>query len=96
MNRLRGTQTRTRTRTLGSVIFLTLTVFFANTKCTYDVVKARVRVGGDLTECVMCPRGLKQGEICSPILFYLLINELVDEVISTGLSPDDFQGDGFN
>jgi hypothetical protein len=53
-------------------------------KCMYDVVKARVRVGGDLTECFMCPRGLKQGEICSPILFSLLINELVDEVISRG------------
>ena len=48
-------------------------------KCMY--VKARGRVGGDLTECFMCPRGLKQGEICSPILFSVLINELVDEVI---------------
>ena len=60
-------------------------------KCMYDV-KARVHVGGDLTEYSMCPRGLKQGEICSPI-YFLLINELVEEVISGGrhgvtLSPD--------
>ena len=47
----------------------------------YNIIKARVRVGGDLTECFMCPCGLKQGEICSPILFSL-INELVDEVIN--------------
>ena len=32
----------------------------------------------------MCPRGLKQGEICSPILFSLLINELANEIIKKG------------
>ena len=53
-------------------------------QCMCDVVKARVRAGGDLTECFMCPRGLQPGEICSPILFSLFINELVDEVISRG------------
>ena len=62
-------------------------------KSMYSVVKARVRVGGDLTEPFMCPRGLKQGEICSPILFSLFINELANEIIQKGkhgisLSPD--------
>ena len=36
----------------------------------YNVVKAKVRNGGDLTESFMCPSGLKQGEVCSPVLFY--------------------------
>jgi hypothetical protein len=62
-------------------------------KSMYDVVRARVRVGGDLTEAFMCPCGLKQGEICSPILFSLLINELADDVLTNGkhgiaLTPD--------
>ena len=59
----------------------------------YSVVKAKVRVGGDLTESFLCPRGLKQGEICSPILFSLYINELTKEIINSEipglqLSPD--------
>ena len=62
-------------------------------KSMYSVVKARVRVGADLTESFECPRGLKQGEICSPILFSLLINELTLEIRRCGrhgiqLSPD--------
>ena len=41
----------------------------------------------------MYPRGLKQGEICSPVLFSLFINELAEEVTQRGkhgvpLSPD--------
>ena len=35
----------------------------------YDVVKARFRVGGDLTDTFMRPRGLKQSEIFSPNFF---------------------------
>ena len=35
-------------------------------KSIYSVVKARVRVGGDLTELFMCPRGLKQGGNMQP------------------------------
>ena len=59
----------------------------------YNVEKARVRVGGDLTKPFMCPRGLKQGEICSLILFSLFINELANEITQKGkhgisLSPD--------
>ena len=56
----------------------------------YDVVKTRVH---DLTQAFMCPRGLKQGDICSPILFSLFINELAIEIIQNGkhgitLSPE--------
>ncbi len=62
-------------------------------KSMYDVVKTRVRAGGDLTQDFMCPRGLKQGDICSPILFSLFINELAIEIIQNGkhgitLSPE--------
>jgi uncharacterized protein YacL (UPF0231 family) len=59
----------------------------------YRVVKARVRVGGDLTEFFMCPRGVKQGEITSPVLFSLFIEELANEIRQRGrhgiqLMPD--------
>lgn len=50
----------------------------------YDVVKARVRAGGDLTEAFVCPLGVKQGEICSPALFSLFINELAKEIVLKG------------
>ena len=50
----------------------------------YNIVKARVRVGGDLSEAFNCPLGLKQGEVCSPVLFSLFINELAMEIIQKG------------
>ena len=37
----------------------------------YNVVKSKVRTGNDFTELIMSPRGLKQGKICSPVLFSL-------------------------
>ena len=40
----------------------------------YDVVK--VRPGGDLTDCFVCPLGMKQGEVSSPVLFSLFINHI--------------------
>jgi hypothetical protein len=62
-------------------------------KSMYAVVKARVRAGADLSDAFLCPRGLKQGEVCSPVLFSLLINELTKEINENGrhriqLSPD--------
>ena len=50
----------------------------------YNVFKSKVRAGNDLTESFMCPRGLKQGEICSPVLFSLFINELANEIMQQG------------
>ena len=41
-----------------------------------DIVKARVRDGTSLTESIHCLRGVKQGDVCSPILFSFFINEL--------------------
>ena len=64
----------------------------------YAIVKARVRAGvgvggGELTDVFLCPRGLKQGEVCSPLLFSLFINELTKDIIESGkhgiqLAPD--------
>ena len=36
----------------------------------YAIVKARVRAGGELTDVFLCPRGLKQGEVCSPVVVF--------------------------
>jgi hypothetical protein len=47
-------------------------------------VKARVRCGARLTDYVNCTLGVKQGDICSPVLFSLFINELALEVIRNG------------
>ena len=33
----------------------------------YEIVKARVRVNGNVTEASECSRGLKQDDNCSPI-----------------------------
>ena len=49
--------------------------------------------GGELTDVFLCPRGLKQGEVCSPVLFSLFINELTKDITESGkhgiqLAPD--------
>ena len=61
----------------------------------YRVVKARVRCGNGagLTDFFFCQKGLKQGEITSPLLFSLLINELSLDIMNNGkhgvqLHPD--------
>ena len=59
----------------------------------YSVVKAKVRCKSDLTETFFCPQGLKQGDICSPLLFSLFINELTNDILHKGkhgipISPD--------
>jgi hypothetical protein len=53
-------------------------------KSMYEIVKAQVRVAGDLTDTFMCPCGLKQGETCSPVLFSLFINELTKDILELG------------
>ena len=57
---------------------------FRCVKSMYDVVKARVRDGASLTESIHCLRGVKQGDVCSPILFSLFINELALDIIEGG------------
>ena len=60
----------------------------------YCVVKARVRCGNGagLTD-FFCQKGLKQGELTSPLLFSLLINESSLDIMNNGkygvqLHPD--------
>ena len=50
-------------------------------------------VGGDLTDVFLCPLGLKQGEVCSPVLLSLFTNELTKDIIESDkhgiqLAPD--------
>ena len=40
--------------------------------------------GASLTESIHCLRGVKQGDVCSPILFSLFINELALDIIKGG------------
>ena len=47
-------------------------------------MRARVRCGAKLTEVIDCTFGVKQGDVCSPVLFSLFINELAMEVIRNG------------
>ena len=54
-------------------------------KSMYESVKARVRASDNsLTEHINCTLGVKQGDICSPILFSLYINELAIEITRNG------------
>ena len=64
-------------------------------KSMYNNVKARVRCGAKLTEYVNCTAGVKQGDVCSPILFCLFINELALEVINKGRHGVGFMFDAF-
>lgn len=57
---------------------------FACIKSMYSQVKARIRCGSELTEPINCTAGVKQGDVCSPILFSLFINELAKVVIQNG------------
>ena len=62
-------------------------------KSMYSEVKAKVRAGANLTDVINCTEGVKQGDVCSPLLFSLFINELALEIIEKGrhgikLSPD--------
>ena len=52
---------------------------------TYNVFeKSKIWAGKDLTESFMCSRGLKKGEIYSPVLFSLFIDELAYEIMQWG------------
>jgi hypothetical protein len=50
----------------------------------YKNVKVKIRSGLKLTDYVRCTYGVKQGDVCSPVLFSLFINELAIEVIQNG------------
>jgi len=62
-------------------------------KSMYNDVKAKIRCGAKFTDFVYCTFGVKQGDVCSPILFSLFINELALEIMNNGrhgltLNPD--------
>ena len=50
----------------------------------YENVKARIRCGAKFTVYINCTRGVKQGDVCSPVLFSLFINDLALEIINNG------------
>ena len=54
-------------------------------KSMYENVKAKIRAGAVLSDYINCTRGVKQGDVCSPLLFSLFINELAFEIIRNGL-----------
>ena len=48
-------------------------------------VKARIRCGAIVLRTIStCTRGVKQGDVCSPDLFSLFINELALDIINNG------------
>ena len=57
---------------------------FRCVKSMYASVKSRVRNGANLSDYINCTTGVKQGDVCSPVLFSLFINELTLEVINNG------------
>ena len=50
-------------------------------KSMYNGGKVRVRCGSKLTDYIKCTVVVKQGDVCSPVLFSLFINEMTLEVI---------------
>ena len=50
----------------------------------YDDVKAKIRCGASFTDFISCTKGLKQGDVCSPLLFSIFVNELALEIIENG------------
>ena len=59
----------------------------------YECVKVRIRAGDTLTDFINCTTGVKQGDVCSPILFSLFINEVTREVINSGRHGATFVND---
>ena len=50
----------------------------------YENVKARIRCGAKFTDYIKCTRGVKQGNVCSPVLFSLFINDIALDIINNG------------
>ena len=61
----------------------------------YNSVKVRVRCGCEMTDYINCTFGVKEGDVRSPFLFSLFINELALEVIQNGRHGASFIDDYF-
>ena len=68
---------------------------FSCLKSMYLSVKARVRGSKGLTQTILCTSGVKQGDVVSPIIFSLFINELANEIIRAGRHGVTFPADAF-
>ena len=66
---------------------------FRGIKSMYRCVKARIRCGFKLTDVIRCTAGVKQGDVISPVLFSLFINELAKEIIKNGRHGVNFYRD---
>ena len=64
-------------------------------KSMYNIVRARVRSGSKLTNYINCTSGVKQGDVCSPVLFSLFINELALDIINKGRHGASFSFDAY-
>ena len=47
-------------------------------------VKVRIRCGAKFTECIHCTRGVKQGDVCSPALFFAIYQKLALWITKNG------------
>ena len=47
-------------------------------------MKAKVRCASQYADYITCTRGVKQGDVCSPVLFSLFINDLALDIINAG------------
>ena len=53
-------------------------------KSMYCNVRVRIRCGSELSSAINCFLGVKQGDVCSPVLCSLFINELANYIIEKG------------
>ena len=49
-----------------------------------NFVLARVKSGDQLSDLIQCNRGVKQDDVCIPVLFSLFVNELALDMIREG------------
>ena len=64
-------------------------------KSMHSNVKARVGCGDKLTDYVKFTSGVKQGDVCRPILFSLFTNELALQVTDRGRHGACLMADAF-
>ena len=53
-------------------------------KSMYSNVCARIRHGSEVSSVIKCSLGVKQGDVCSPVLCSLYINEIAKNIIDKG------------